>query len=205
MQTSKIAICNLALAAIGEDSIRDFAEGNKRARMCDVFYDMTRDHLLSQFDWAFARRQIELKELSTPQDWVPEDMKVYGVPADCHKILDLWPEGCRESYEVRGSELYTRKESPVLMYTQYIINPTKFSAEFINLLAVALSVRICLPIAQDKELAKTLYGQYKTEMKEAWASDAVIGGKHLHNDANPNYDSFVDPDYSFTEFNMGDY
>ena len=61
---SKIGICNLALAAIGEDSIRDFADGNKRARMCDVFYETTRDYLLGQFDWAFARRQQALQQLN---------------------------------------------------------------------------------------------------------------------------------------------
>ena len=204
MITSKIGICNQALAAIGEDSIRDFDDGNKRARMCDVFYEVVRDYLLGQFDWPFARRQTELQKLAAPQDWVPEGTYAYGIPADCHHPLDLWPEGSMQNFEVRGEELYCEIDSAssevpvVLIYTRYEENPTKFSSQFSNLLSLALAVRVCLPLTEDKEMAKTLFGQYKDTAREAWGTDANIGNKHLHNDENPEFDPFVDPDFSFT-------
>ncbi len=208
MITSKIGICNQALAALGEDSIRDFADGNKRARMCDVFYEVTRDYLLSQFDWPFARKQIELQKLAVPQDWVPEGIYAYGLPADCHHPLDIWPEGSMQSFEIRGEELYcgidteTSDIPVVLIYTRYEENPTKYSAQFANLLSIALAVRMCPSITQDKELTKTLFQQYELTAREAWGTDANIGNKHLHNDENPAYDPFVDADYSFTGGNL---
>lgn len=204
MTTSKIGICNQALAAIGEDSIRDFSDGNKRARMCDVFYDVTRDYILSQFDWPFARRQKVLQKLAEPQDWTPDGVYSYALPVDCHQPLDLWPEGSMQNFEVRGEELYCENDVEVsqipvvLVYTSVALDPTKFSSQFSQLLAMALAVRICPSITQDKELTKTLFEQYKMTMREAWGTDANIGNKHLHNDDNPAYDSFVDPDYSFT-------
>lgn len=203
MINSKIGICNLALAAIGEDSIRDFADGNKRARMCDVFYDTSRDYILSQFNWPFARKQLALNKLATSSNWIPEGMIAYALPVDCHQPIDILPEGSMQSWEVLGRELYTRLDSEkydvVLRYTKYEIDPTKFSAQFYNLLSLAIAVRICIPLTQDKALAKEIFSQYKIESTEAWGVDANIGNKHLHNDNNPALDSFVDPDFSFTQ------
>ncbi len=208
MIQSKVGICNQALAAIGEDAIRDLTDGNVRARMCDVFYDTTRNYLLSQFDWPFARKQMKLTQLAVPQDWTPEGIYAYSLPSDCHQPLDLFPEGSMQNFEIRGQELYCSVDSTqstipvVLIYTRYEENPTKFSAQFANLLSIALAVRICPSISQDKELVKTLFGQYEMITKEAWGTDANIGNKHLHNNDNPALDSFVDPDFSFTGGNL---
>lgn len=203
MSYSKVGICNLALAAIGEDSIRDFDDGNKRARMCDRFYDVTRDYLLDQYNWSFARKQKELQQLAEPSDWTPDGTYTYAIPSDCHHPVDLWPEGSIQSFEIRGNELHCSLDSAqgddvVLIYTTRVLDPTKYSSQFVNILSIALAVRICMPITQDKALTKTIFEQYKTEVREAWGTDAAIGNKHLHNDDNPEYDSFVDPDYSFT-------
>ena len=205
MINSKISICNLALAAIGEDAIRDFDEGNKRARMCDVFYESTRDYVLAQFAWPFARRQTELKQLTTSVNWHPDGTYVYSLPVECHQPLDLWPEGSMTNWEVSGTELTCRldnvdaDDTVVLIYTGKEMNPTKFSSQFIYLLSIALAVRICPSLTQDKELTKTVFQQYEMGKTEAWGTDAAIGNKQLHNDENPAFDSFVDPDYSFTQ------
>jgi len=206
---SKVNICNQALAAIGEASIRDFDEGNKRARMCDRFYEATRAYLLAQFDWPFARRQKALNKLAEPLDWVPDGVFTYAVPADCHQPIDLWPEGSLTEWEIRGRELHctldSEKTPVVLMYIQNVTDPSKFSAQFVNLLSVALAVRICLPLTQDKELTKTLFQQYTVEKTDAWATDAAMGNRHLANNENPALDSFVDADFSLTAFRTGEY
>ncbi len=204
MLNSKIGICNLALAAIGEDAIRDFDEGNKRARMCDRFYEATRDYILAQFSWPFAARRQALQQLAEASNWIPENTFPYALPSDCHQPLDLYPEGNSGSWEVMGREFYCYLDNKIedleviLSYTGYEIDPTKFSAQFVNLLSVALAVRIAPAITQDKELTKTIFQQYEIEKKEAWGTDAMIGNKMLHNDDNPRLDPFVDPDISFT-------
>ncbi len=204
MRTSEIDISNLALAAIGEEAIRDFSEGNTRARICGVFYSATRDFLLGQFSWPFANSLKKLNKLAEPSGWMPPGLYAYALPSDCHQPLDLWPEGSRLSWEVRGQELITNLDSAgldidvVLSYVRYEINPSKFSAQFVNLLAIALAVRICPQLTQDKELVKTLMQQHEVLKAEAWGTDAAIGNIHLHNDNNPLNDAFVDPDMSHT-------
>lgn len=198
---SKVGICNLALAAIGEDSIRDFDDGNKRARMCDVFYETTRDYLLSQFDWAFARKQVELQQLAESPDYMPESKYAYGVPSDCHNPLDLYPQGGLQVWEIRGQTLYCPYDSAddvtvVLIYTKKEIDPTKFTAQFVNLLSLALATRICAPLTQDSQLSELILKMYETEKREVWSNDASIGNKYLNNNEDPNLDSFVDADFA---------
>ena len=202
MISSKINICNLALASIGEDSIKDFSEGNIRARMCDTFYENSRDYLLEQFDWPFARKQQALMKVASPTDWVPDGTFEYAKPVDCYHVISLWPEGSRQGYELRGKSVFCQLDSGagtdvVLMYTVHELDPTKYSSGFINLLALAMAVRLCLPLTSDKALANGLLQQYELEKKEVWANAANEGNMYPSgNDENPNYDTFVrGPDY----------
>ncbi len=204
MINSKIGICNLALAAIGEDSIRDFDEGNKRARMCDVFYEQMLNYLLGQFDWPFARSRKALQQLAEPSNWVPDGVYAYAMPSDCHVPLDIYPEGNRQEWEVMGDELYSEIDTTegedvelVLIYTRREVNPTKFSTEFSNLLGLGLAIRICPPMTGDKELTKALAAEFKVAKMDAWGTDANVGNKFLHSDDDPNLDPFVDADYAF--------
>lgn len=57
-------ICNYALGLLGHEPITEAQfttppDTNTAARMCDLFYNQTRDELLSDFPWEFAMRQIE--------------------------------------------------------------------------------------------------------------------------------------------------
>jgi hypothetical protein len=49
-------ICNLALARIGADRIRDTVENTKQANSCRSVYAATRDELIRQYPWNFAMR-----------------------------------------------------------------------------------------------------------------------------------------------------
>jgi len=195
MIISKVVICNLALASLGEDAIRDFSEGNTRARMCEVFYETSRDYLLGQFDWPFARRQQKLAMLSTPPDWTSDGTYCYALPADCFAPINLWPEGSRHNYEIRGKNLYCQRgedQDVVLMYSVHVQDPTLFSTGFVNLLALAIAVRLAPTLTQDKQLTQALFQQYEVEKKEVWANDAMQGNEYpFANDDNPDYDTFV--------------
>lgn len=207
MYTSEVDICNLALAAIGEADIDSLTEDTKRARLCARYYSKTRDHLIAEFDWPFARKARELKPLASPLNVVPEGMTGYGLPVDCVTPLDILPLGSKDEWTVLGRELFcstrTDEECPTLRYTSLIISPGLFSAAFGNILATGLAARLCNPITKDRKLARDLYLQYTNEKKEAWAGDATIGVE-LNPDDDPNNDTFVTggEDYIDTEGNQ---
>lgn len=194
MAYSKVGICNLAFALVGASAIRDFDESNKRARMAEVFYEPTRDYLLSKFDWPFARSFKNLQKLSTTDIDVPEGMNAFKLPNDCRTPRDIHPLGSRVKWEVYGSALLTPEESVGLYYTKQETNPTRFSDTFVNVLALGLAIKMAPSITQDKQLVQSLVQQYEMAKMEAWESDANIGNMYREHDEDPNNDRFVYPD-----------
>ena len=118
MPSSKIHICNIALASLGAQSIRSFDEDNKAARMCDTFFDSTRDYLLSKFDWPFARAMAKLQAIDTSAETLPPGYTAYGLPNDCRTPRDILPPGSRQSWELIGDRIYTEVAGDIfLQYT----------------------------------------------------------------------------------------
>jgi len=196
---SKVAICNIALSLLGEDSIRSFTESNKRARSCSNLYDVSRDYILSTHDWAFARKFRLLQQLSvTDTSTIPSGLYVYALPYDCETPRDIYPRGSQDFWTVSENTLLSYLDTVSLYYTSTVTNPALFSNAFINILSIHLAYRLCIPITQDKALAKQLYTQYMSERLDSFESDANIGNDYRSYDEDPNNDAFVAPDGTAT-------
>lgn len=69
MATSDVAICNLALAKVGGESITSLSDSNKRANLCNIIYPAARDRLLLAHRWNFAIKRKQLaKDTATFTD-----------------------------------------------------------------------------------------------------------------------------------------
>lgn len=191
MAYSQVSISNLALATLGEDSIRSFDESNKRARMCEVFFTPTKDYLLSKFDWPFARKYAKLQQLQLEEGSYVEGEYVYAIPNDCRTPRRIYPSVKRTTWNVRGQTIITYVEIEGLYYTQQEVQTNNFSDSFVNLLALGMAVRLCPALTQDKKLAATLYQQYKLELSDAWETEANVGNTYRSPDNDPNMDSFI--------------
>lgn len=199
MSVSKVDICNSALGLLGADRIRSVDEDNKRARMCDRFYESAKAYLLARFDWPFAKKLKKLQPLAVDEDDQIEGRYEYALPSDCITPRDLYPPGGRNWWEIMGKTLICRVSPDsdtevILMYTGRVEDVTYFTDTFVNLLALSIAVRIAPSITQDEALAKSLYGQYQTELRDAWESDANVGNDYRAYNEDPNNDSFVYPD-----------
>lgn len=200
MSVSKIGICNIALAMLGADSIRAFDENNKRSRLCDVFFETTRDYLLSKFDWPFARKLTELQALDpvAMDITVPIGQYAYQLPSDCKTPRDILPRGSRTPWSVIGTMVYCRippdSEPVILKYTVQAVDSSIYTNTFINLLALGLAVKLCPALTQDKKLTTALMDQFNVEQANAWESDANIGEDYREPDETPENDTFVNVD-----------
>lgn len=209
MATSKIHICNVALALIGEQSIRAFDEDNSRARLCDRLFDSSRDYLLSLFDWPFARRLALLKEEDAPpglaeaygaiygEKYGSPEVHFYKLPADCHIPTDVHPKGTSARWEVVGVNVISPKPAPfVLYYTGTEINAATYTPTFANSLSELLASKLAHPLKQDKKLAGELQGLFSANLATATAIEANIGSEYRHSDETPDHDTFVDPNFN---------
>lgn len=92
--TSVVGICNLAMSHLSrraEITAISPPDGTKEAALCQIFYPVARDFILSQREWIFAKTRVALADLgSPPGDWQYR----YGpLPADYLRAIALYVTG----------------------------------------------------------------------------------------------------------------
>jgi hypothetical protein len=197
LDTSAVGISNLALARLGEASIRDFLENNKRSRLCKSLYPQARDWCLAKYNWSFARK-IQVLNLISPEPAEEEKLAyfVYGIPSDCMAPIQVLPapRTRRKDFYLVGDRIHTNTESAYLLYTVEDPDPSTFNPPFVATVASYLAHLLAHGLVQDKELSNVLRQEAEQILLVSTEEDATLGSDFLHFDRDPNNDSFVYPD-----------
>lgn len=204
MRKSKVDICNIALVAhLGLESIRSFEDNNVRSRMCDVSFDITKDYLLSTFDWPFARKYVLLSQVDPDTITLPTGDYAYSLPNDCITPRQVGEDTENVKWRVEGNNLIctTSEDGEVyLYYTAQIVDTFAFSDPFLNLLAMTLASRIGLALTKNQKLVNSLMNQLVVVETQAWDAEANKGNIYKRASDDPNNDTFVNsPLYSNTD------
>lgn len=197
MSFSKVDICNMALAHIGEVSIQSFEDNNRRARLCKTMYAPYMLATLTDIDWSFARRFKVLQEVSRPvnADTTTSGLYTYQLPSDCLVARDLYPKGSKDFWEVVGKYLQCYKASEegiYLYYTSAEVIETDFTHSFVIAVAANMAVALAPSLTQDVKLTSLLTQQYERIKADAWHSDTNTGNTYREYDGDPENDTFVD-------------
>jgi len=127
---------------------------------------------------------------------------VFAIPSDCLTPLNLLPRmSPRRNYKIEGGRVILPGAEPTeplgydlyLQYTFRCTDTTKFSSSFIDILALDLALRMCVPLTQDRKLAGELRGELRMAQMENGAEDANRGDEYRYPDEDPDEDSFVNP------------
>ena len=190
MASSVVAICNMALARVGQSIFIDsLSENITAAGVCDLFYEPCRDTVLADGYWNFANTRIALADLGTPPtNWLYR----YALPTDCLAVRYLIVEGSRTPlakdripFEVAEEGnvrvLYTDQEEAELLYTKRQENPNLFSPQFISALAWLLASEIAMPLSAAPTLGDKAYKMYLNCISQAQAASLREG----QNDVEP--------------------
>lgn len=152
MAYTEVQICNLALSNLGISTlIADLDEDSNEARVCNIWYETTRDAVLRDFPWSFAKRRVTLAEDAgdPATDWD----YVYIYPSDCLMLRMLVLAGIRHprndqriEYEVAydGTQrvIYTDLYQAEAIYTAQVTDPGIFDALFVIALSWALAASV---------------------------------------------------------------
>ena len=176
---TQLGICNQALAHVAVDKgLASVAEASTNAVVCARFYDTTRDEVLREFNWPFARRYVALT-LVGGTDTVPVTMDFqysYRMPADCllpRRILtgnrmETVDGDNRIPFSVGGDAsgglIYTDAPviaasgslplQPQLEYTAAVTDESQFASDFAQALAFKLAFYIAPALAQGGDSGK---------------------------------------------------
>lgn len=185
---SVVDIANMALSRIGNSQrISSMDEPSLQAEQCSLFYEQSRDFVLRDYPWGFARAFASLAQVEVNPDLGFE--YAYAQPQDCLKIrrivgqanMHAYFQGCLEMprfpeipYQVvhgQNQPLIVTSVSPAtLEYTMRVTAPETFDPIFVSALAWKLAAEIAPGIAKDPSAAQVAEGGYQVQIAQAAAA-----------------------------------
>lgn len=188
---SKLDICNLALANLGQKSVASLSDTtNIKVITFNRVYDTALKYTLSDHDWNFAEGRASLTLLA--DEPVGYDY-AYDLPTDCLKIRYLYDEtngsprvrmvNSRTSgnsiipYTIMLNEdgnkniLCTDQEDAIAVYTRNITQLNLMSATSYTALAWKVSADMAVPLTKNLSLQSTCVTMYSTYLSRAQRVD----------------------------------
>ncbi len=175
---SKITICNLALAQLGQAPISSLDQDDEKARRLNLFYEPVRDEVLRTHNWAFAAAEESLGLIEEPQK--NSGRYVYKYPAEALFIRRVFNrEGAKEPVKFREifrTDLHCRVlETTVPQayaeYTRRILDENLFDSAFVKSFSLALACDLAVALTGDSTLAAQILQKYTLSLDEARRSN----------------------------------
>jgi hypothetical protein len=177
-QASDIAICNLALAHLGQAPIVNLSPPDpvESARRLSRIYEITRDVVLRAKDWRFAAVKTSL--ISIADQTVPGWSYVYGYPAKCLCVRKVFDDIESENppalpYDTLFIPSISRRvivcnyDGAYADYTYQMENSEFFDKAFIHAFSFLLAAQVGKPLTGDDTIAKTMLQIYGALISDA--------------------------------------
>jgi len=172
--TSKINICNLSLAYLGQAPIESLDQHDERAKRVNLFYEPVRDEVLRAHNWGFAATQkmLELARVDSQNGTY-----LYHYPADALFVRSVEKQGRKLPFEERfdpqihGRVLCTQEPGCLVYYTRRVADETQFDSLFVKAFSLALAQDMAVTLTGDLSLAARVAQQYMLTLDEARRSN----------------------------------
>lgn len=173
---SVVDICNFALDALGKGTIAALDSSTEASRSLLLKYEPTRDAVLRDYPWQFAKKQVALSlQTSTVVGWD----YVYGYPSNCVKVRKVYTEETYwnpepepfDEYDVGGITcVVCNLEFAYAEYTAKITDPTRFDAMFVKALSFALASEVGFKLTGNAGIRNDMFKLYMQTLQAAQAS-----------------------------------
>ena len=180
---SQVQIAKLALQHVGDRfDISSLTEFTPEAEQVNLIFNDTRDALLRQHPWNFAKKFVSPATVAgtVPGGWT----FMYLYPTDAVRILGITnPLGRGQppiEFEVARNAANNRvllcdQESAEIVYTARVTTTEDFDAEFTMALSYSLAAKLAMPLTGDRGIAGELEKLATIYCNSAWETDASEG------------------------------
>lgn len=171
---SKVDICNMALAQLGQEPISSLGQDDERARRCSLFYEPVKKEVLRTHNWAFADSITTLALLADGLEG--EWPYMYAYPQDCLFLRRIFCRGPRgKSYafkEIYQNDIHARvifcgAEQAQAEYTRDVKDEALFDPAFVKAFSLALAADLAVTLSGDAGLAQRVLQKYTLALDEA--------------------------------------
>jgi hypothetical protein len=186
MATTETDICNLALAALGDEATVvsiDPPEGSAQADHCAQWYPIARSVLLEAHDWKFARRRVQGAPLTTT---VGPWAYAYAMPAGAVRVRAVLPPGATADYNQGLTEIerpfdietledgteviVTDQPEAVIRFTSAAVDVGKFPPLAVQALVHLLASYLAGPVLKNE--AGRAEARAQLQLHTAWLGKA---------------------------------
>lgn len=138
---SDVKIANLALTALGEETITSLAETSEAATVMNLLYPIVRDEEIQAHPWVFAKERVALTQDSETPDF--EWTYQYLLPSDYlssrrDAIYNAAGEG---TFALEGGKLLTNESTVEFRYIKRVTVTTQFDPYFVKAFYLKLAMR----------------------------------------------------------------
>jgi hypothetical protein len=176
--TDDVAICNLALAKIGnaDNYLVTMADLTKEGRLCRLLYLHVLNICIDDYPWncmvATTTLVIDVTVPSFGYD------HTYPLPDDCIRVLSLTEDGTTDddsSLDWRriGRYIYTNADTLYLTYLWNNTSVSTYDPRFIQAFASRLAIELAPSITGNKQVVALLWEEYKAIISEMRLLDAI--------------------------------
>ena len=181
--TSAVDLCNLSLGHLKIAPITSLSGSSTEEKICNLYYDITRQAVLESNNWAFAMKRVALAEDSgTPAfGW---EYQSDTMPADFLKLVGLYDE-CGEIYINTNNQYYGFENGRILTdisapyYVKYIADITDV-AKFDRLFTMNFSFALATTMSEALKVSSTLLQVITDKWQSLWKVDALaVNGQQV--------------------------
>jgi hypothetical protein len=175
---TEVSICSNALRKLGDDPITSLTDDTERARLCNSFYESSRDACLRAHPWNFAITRATLAQLSTTPAYGFSYQ--YALPTDpyCLRVLEMEYQDYIfkvENLATEGRVLLTDESTAKILYIARVTDTTLFDSLFVDLLTAKLSINLSYAITGSLKVQEQMYLLYTKILSEARSVDGQEG------------------------------
>ncbi len=177
MASSPVAICNVALARLGQPPIMSFEDNTNAARLCSTSYDPSRRAMLRVMRPDFAKKRFVVPALATTPVW---GYAAHGqLPSDCFLVIGVdQPDIIRWGVEERV--ILTDGSMPLnILYIRDETNTVIFDTAFEDALADQLAAEVSFGLTKHTGLRDKFYQSALLKAGLAQNVDAQQGSPEI--------------------------
>ncbi len=172
MASSVVDLCNIALNALGQESILELSDDSKPARACNERYETARDAVLREHLWNCATKRAVLTKLSNAPVW--GFANAFQIPADFIRFTSL--DDLTFKYRIEGGDdgrvLVTDEGTVNLRYVFRLENVPQMDEGLKACIAARLAYELAFKLTSNMVLARSLFAVYKDKLAGAQLQDS---------------------------------
>ncbi len=169
---TEVGICNLAITAVGANTITSLGDNTKEAQLCTIYYPLYRDYLERIHPWNFLQVRASLAMLqSTPAfgfDYA------FQLPSDCIRVTET-DMGPYDEWRVEGRTLVCNLSAVNICYNKKVTDPSQFDPAFTIALGFLIAWKLSKVLTGKSQFTAGLRDEYHEHLAIARTADGMEG------------------------------